>query len=86
MTIWTPKEDIIKDKDVVLAVEQLKAININLKVEVHDWSTYLQEVKMAPEETKCSMYIFGWGMLHKKLAIQLILYSQRNSGHRLDGM
>ncbi len=61
MTIWTPQGRYYKDKDVVLAVaEQLKAININLKVEVHDWSTYLQEVKMAPEETKCSMYIFGW--------------------------
>ena len=61
MTIWTPEGRYYKDKDVVLAVaEQLKAINIKLKVEVLDWATYLSEVKTAPEETKCSMYVFGW--------------------------
>lgn len=61
MTIWTPSGRYYKDKDIVLAVaEQLKKINITLDVVVHDWATYLSEVKAAPDETKCSMYIFGW--------------------------
>lgn len=61
MTIWTPNGRYYKDKDVVLAVaDQLKKINITLNVEVHDWATYLSKVKTAPDETECSMYIFGW--------------------------
>ena len=61
LTIWTPEGRYYKDKDVVLAVaDQLKDINITLDVQVYDWATYLEEVKRAPEETKCQMYVFGW--------------------------
>ena len=60
--LWTPEGRYFMDKETCLAVsEQLKAIGVNLEVEVVDWETYLKELKVAEADgNKVYAYLLGW--------------------------
>lgn len=61
-TLWTPQGRYYKDKETCLAVaDQLSKVGIKVNVEVHDWATYLTELRVPMDEgNQVEMYMLGW--------------------------
>lgn len=61
-TLWTPQGRYYKDKETCLAVaDQLSKVGIKVNVEVHDWATYLSELRVPLDEgNEVEMYMLGW--------------------------
>lgn len=62
VSLWTPQGRYYKDKETSLAVSaQLAEVGITANVEVHDWATYLSELRVPINEgNEVEMYLLGW--------------------------
>ena len=79
--LWTPQGRYFMDKETCLAVsEQLKAIGVNLEVEVIDWATYLKELKVAEEAgNKVNAYMLGWECYPREAGYTINTLFSKNS-------
>lgn len=62
VTLWTPQGRYYKDRETCLAVaSQLAEVGITVNVEVHDWASYLSELRVPLDEgNEVEMYLLGW--------------------------